>query len=305
MRDSISTAYQGPSRVTLSTTAEPLQNSSYHPFGTERTSTGSGARTSYIGREHDRETDLGFGACPEALRGSVRLYEPEYGRFLSTDVLWGLYGSVQPYQYSLNQPVSQIDDGGKWVEAKTPQAQEAVRNSVPSCFRDAVTFNKDGILNAGPLVEAALGQNPESNVANLAGLATHADGVEVLVLQGKEVIEVSQFSSNGEEKSLGFSFDARNAGRDPGEQVVGETLPGKFLSGLSDVPTGQGLSHSNNENTKVVLAAGRSDAGVTAAHEFIHVKYLFLHAGGLADGWRHGNQKVEEAIQRAETEATK
>jgi tRNA U38,U39,U40 pseudouridine synthase TruA len=82
-------------------------------------------------------------------------------------------------------------------------------------------------------------------------------------------------------------------------------LPGKFFSGLPDVPTGQDLSHSTNENTKVVLAGGRSDAGVTAAHEFIHVKFLFLHAGGFTDGWRHGNQKVEEAILKAEAEATK
>jgi RHS repeat-associated protein len=289
--------YLGSTRQLINDEGQTLQKLSHRPFGITATSQGSGARTSYIGREHENETDLGF--------FGVRLYEPEYGRFLSTDVLWGSYAHVQPYQYSFNQPVSQIDAGGKWVEAKTQQAQDAVRNSVPSCFHDAVTFNKDGILNAGPLVEAANGQDSESNIANLAGLATHADGVEIMVLQPKEIIEVSQFSSNGEEKSLDYSFEARNAGRPPSNQAVGETLPGKFFSGLPDVPTGQDLSHSTNENTKVVLAGGRSDAGVTAAHEFIHVKFLFLHAGGFTDGWRHGNQKVEEAILKAEAEATK
>jgi RHS repeat-associated protein len=97
--------YLGSARVTLSTTAEPLQSSSYHPYGTERTNTGSGARTSYIGREHDKETDLGF--------YGVRLYEPEYGRFLSTDVLWGKYLPLQPYQYAGNNPVMALDDNGK------------------------------------------------------------------------------------------------------------------------------------------------------------------------------------------------
>ncbi|MFN4908690.1 MAG: RHS repeat-associated core domain-containing protein, partial [Bacteroidota bacterium] len=96
--------YLGSARVTLSTTAEPLQSSSYHPYGTERTSTGSGARTSYIGREHDKETDLGF--------YGVRLYEPEYGRFLSTDVLWGKHLSRQPYHYALNNPVTNFDFTG-------------------------------------------------------------------------------------------------------------------------------------------------------------------------------------------------
>jgi len=96
--------YLGSARITLSTTAEPLQSSSYHPYGTERTSTGSGARTSYIGREHDKETDLGF--------YGVRLYEPEYGRFLSTDVLWGAQLSLQPYHYAINNPVNAADASG-------------------------------------------------------------------------------------------------------------------------------------------------------------------------------------------------
>ena len=65
-----------------------IESRSYTAFGDELTSSGTGARTSYIGRETDNETDLGFGACPEALRGSVRMYEPLYGRFLSTDPLW-------------------------------------------------------------------------------------------------------------------------------------------------------------------------------------------------------------------------
>ncbi|MBU3678817.1 MAG: hypothetical protein FGM32_04320 [Candidatus Kapabacteria bacterium] len=97
--------YLGSARVTLSSSGEPLQSSSYHPYGTERTSTGSGARTSYIGREHDNESDLGF--------YGVRLYEPEYGRFLSTDVLWGKYLPLQPYQYAGNEPVGQLDRNGK------------------------------------------------------------------------------------------------------------------------------------------------------------------------------------------------
>ncbi|MBU3678818.1 MAG: hypothetical protein FGM32_04325 [Candidatus Kapabacteria bacterium] len=99
--------YLGSARVTLSSSGEPLQSSSYHPFGTERTSTGSGARTSYIGREHDNESDLGF--------YGVRLYEPEYGRFLSTDVLWSKYLPLQPYQYAGNSPVMAVDYDGREV----------------------------------------------------------------------------------------------------------------------------------------------------------------------------------------------
>ena len=62
------------------------------------------SRTSYIGREHDKETDLGF--------YGVRLYEPGYGRFLSTDVLWGAQLSLQPYHYAINNPVNASDASG-------------------------------------------------------------------------------------------------------------------------------------------------------------------------------------------------
>ncbi len=68
--------------------------------------------TSYIGRETDKETDLGFGACPEALRGSVRMYDPTYGRFLSVDPLWGKYLPLQSYQYCRNNPIMRTDRSG-------------------------------------------------------------------------------------------------------------------------------------------------------------------------------------------------
>ncbi len=82
-----------------------IESRSYTSFGDELTSNGSGARTSYIGREHDNETDLGF--------YGVRLCEPEYGRFLSTDVLWAKYLPLQPYQYAGNEPVGKVDRNGK------------------------------------------------------------------------------------------------------------------------------------------------------------------------------------------------
>ena len=62
--------------------------------------------TTFIGREHDNETDLGF--------YGVRLYEPEYGRFLSTDVLWGEFQNLTPYHYSENSPIVKNDPSGEF-----------------------------------------------------------------------------------------------------------------------------------------------------------------------------------------------
>ncbi|MBU3680244.1 MAG: hypothetical protein FGM32_11695, partial [Candidatus Kapabacteria bacterium] len=80
----------GAPPLLIAATRTNLQSASQRPFGVKSTSegSGSGARTAYIGREHDNESDLGF--------YGVRLYEPEYGRFLSTDVLWGKYLPLQP-----------------------------------------------------------------------------------------------------------------------------------------------------------------------------------------------------------------
>ena len=79
-----------------------------------------------------RISNLGFGACPEALRGSVRLYDPTYGRFLSVDPLWGKYLPYSAYQYCRNNPINLIDDSGLGDEpirerpvATTAQGQAA------------------------------------------------------------------------------------------------------------------------------------------------------------------------------------
>jgi len=88
--------------------------------------------TSYIGREHDNETDLGF--------FGVRLYEPEYGRFLSTDVLWGKYLPLQPYQYAGNEPVMALDYGGdsvRFLSDKAENQYNEARSYLVSKYQDA------------------------------------------------------------------------------------------------------------------------------------------------------------------------
>ena len=92
-----------------------MQDAKYRPL----------SRTSYIGRETDNESDLGFGACPEALRGSVRMYDPTYGRFLSTDPLWAKYLPLQSYQYAGNEPLLHTDRSGFVVVFEGQEFEEA------------------------------------------------------------------------------------------------------------------------------------------------------------------------------------
>jgi len=113
-------SHLGSARITLDNAARVIESRSYTAFGDELTSSGTGARTSYIGRETDNESDLGF--------YGVRLYDPTYGRFLSTDPLWSKYLPLQSYQYAGNSPVMMLDDGGKeieWANEEPGMAQKA------------------------------------------------------------------------------------------------------------------------------------------------------------------------------------
>ena len=105
----------GSARITLDKAARVIESQSYIAYGDHRTHDGQASRTSYIGRETDKESDLGFGSCPEALRGRVRLYDPTYGRFLSVDPLWVKYLPLQPYQYAGNSPVMAVDVDGRVI----------------------------------------------------------------------------------------------------------------------------------------------------------------------------------------------
>lgn len=103
-RNVVITDHLGSTRLTLSTDAAPMQRQLHNAFGEVTSDVGEGARTGYIGREHDVESDLGF--------YGVRLYEPEYGRFMSTDPLWGMYLDQQPYHYTRNSPKNRTDRSG-------------------------------------------------------------------------------------------------------------------------------------------------------------------------------------------------
>ncbi len=96
----------GSARLTLDNTGQIVERRSYRAFGTETSSAGEGARTSYIGREKDVESDLGF--------YGVRMYEPTYGRFLSVDPLWGEFAQMTPYHYCGNNPLILTDPSGEF-----------------------------------------------------------------------------------------------------------------------------------------------------------------------------------------------
>jgi RHS repeat-associated protein len=199
--------YLGSARVTLSTTAEPLQSSSYHPYGTERTSTGSGARTSYIGREHDKETDLGF--------YGVRLYEPEYGRFLSTDPLWGEFPQTSTYVYADNEPITKKDPSGAiwetiWDVANVVVdagrvAYHVVKGNTEAAKEAAVDLAFDALATVVPGVPAGLNKLRHADEAVDAAKA--ADKVVDASKAGKKTTEGAEQVGKGSKTSIHVTRD--------------------------------------------------------------------------------------------------
>ncbi|MBL1162194.1 MAG: RHS repeat-associated core domain-containing protein [Chlorobi bacterium] len=272
-----------------------LQHTTYAPFGSVLTTTGTGQHTSYIGREADNETGLG--------NYGVRLYEPEYGRFMSVDVLWGEYEGWQPYQYALNAPLSFRDEGGMWVQAMNEAARQAIRESVPAKFRSAVQFSESGVVLKEPLLAAARGQDVNSNVAILSRLAENEQTVQVTVtdeFQWKDV-------ETGEVQTRKFSENSSYHYGDVPEYGI-TLLPEKDRQ-AANVPSNMPVS--TNGVTQVVinpspLVKGLSK-GQTTAHElFGHFRFLLLAKQGKAVGAAHQtsdglpNKQVDDACRAAE-----
>jgi RHS repeat-associated protein len=224
----------GSARITLDNAARVIESRSYTAFGDELTSSGTGARTSYIGRETDNESDLGFGACPEALRGSVRMYDPTYGRFLSTDPLWAKYLPLQSYQYAGNSPVMMLDAGGKEIVAARDVDREYLRTSMCTHFGVDVSFTDQGAMriSSDQLAQAQASSDP---------------------LSYGQLIEINEMINDGTKVLNVYAL--------PGEELRGDrmTLPSDMVPAPSSVfPTGPDasevfISHADAPTNSAIL----------------------------------------------------
>ena len=274
--------------------------SSYHttyaPFGSVLSSTGSGQRTGYIGREADNETGLG--------NYGVRLYEPEYGRFMSVDVLWGEYEGWQAYQYALNAPLSFRDEGGKWVQAMNEAARDAIRNSVPAKFRSAIQFSESGVVLKEPLLAAARGQDVNSNVAILSRLVENDAVISV------NVSEAFNYALDGKDRRAVFyrgetSYNEDDTKFNPAFTLIPVREP------EAEKAAGVQIAFSKSGKIEVYIASHTRlltplSKGQLAAHElFSHVRRYLLWKIGKASGFWHTDPGTDKAATKAEESAVK
>jgi len=232
----------GSARITLDNAARVIESRSYTAFGDELTSSGTGARTSYIGRETDNESDLGF--------YGVRLYDPTYGRFLSTDPLWKEFAHLTPYHYSENTPIIKSDPSGAFPWGVVIGA--AVEVASQMIFENRSVSEIDG----GRVLIAAAAGGLTGGLSAFSSATTRIVGTAVIsVAEGAAKRAVS-----GEETTVGdVAFDGIAGGAIGGTADV-------LASAASKSPAGKMVTDAlrREENT---LAGGRTRAAQVAAVE--------------------------------------
>jgi RHS repeat-associated protein len=107
------------------------------------------SRTSFIGRDVDKESNLGaFGA---------QLYSSEYGRFVAVDKMWEEYVGYTAYHYAFSNPVATLD----WNGLGPGDAFKSIR---AAALDFAKNFNGPSIVNNRELISRIYSFNDGTNV---------------------------------------------------------------------------------------------------------------------------------------------
>ncbi len=148
----------------------------------------------YVDMPKDKESKLGD--------HGVRKYDTEVGRFLSVDSKFEKYHSVNPFQYSLNNPISQLDKDGKDVlviyrVAGTYNIADPGHISIAVTLNDpnsstgykiinswSFTPQDNSILNG---IELVKGGNVESRQANI--ISDIKDATEIVTLKTNQTFD--------------------------------------------------------------------------------------------------------------------
>ena len=184
-REYVVSDHLGSVRAVVSDMSAILERKDYKPFGSALTTAGTGARTGYIDREEDGES--GLGSC------GVRLYEPEYGRFTSVDVLWEEYGAFQPYHYSFNSPLVLSDNTGLGPGDEYKSAREAAYNWANNYAGESIARG----IEMGSIIYSKKNDNGETVFAYT--LPTYGDEgsvrIDMLIPVGS--VEVANIHAHG------------------------------------------------------------------------------------------------------------
>ncbi|MFH0971279.1 MAG: RHS repeat-associated core domain-containing protein, partial [Candidatus Micrarchaeota archaeon] len=172
-----------------------LQEDEYYAFGEMKSSSGSGNNYKYTGKELDTDTGLYY--------YGARYYEPEIGRFLQADAVWGNFEdplSLNRYVYVKNNPLKYVDPDGR-----APEDKQSNIDSLANAFMNEKQDSPLGYVlrQAGAGLVRLSSKEPQfsqQGMLNLAGIALIAMGQPTSL---KEDIESGTFMGMGSISKVG------------------------------------------------------------------------------------------------------
>ncbi len=133
----------GSVRVTLNQYGAVAGYDDFYPFGLQLPGRSNNSANphddqKFTGHFLEQEGDL------EIYHAGVRMYDPAIGRFLGVDAMRGMYPTINPYHYTLNNPVIYTDPTGMYVVRRTRVTRSGLN-----------TARGLGVWTMAPIVSAA------------------------------------------------------------------------------------------------------------------------------------------------------
>ena len=179
--------HQGNNRVVVSSGGTVTETNHYYPFGGVFASTGNVQPYKYNGKELDTKKGLNW------YDYGARHYDATLGRWFVVDPLAEKYYGWSPYNYCLNNPISNIDPDGKSVWTKLLKGAGKVGGKISqkgfSALKDKGTY-VEAFADIIEDTKTVFDENASIGDRVVAGLSLAS---ELLPVSANDAIDVGRF----------------------------------------------------------------------------------------------------------------
>jgi hypothetical protein len=226
------------------------------------------------------------------------MYEPLYGRFLSTDPLWAKYLPLQSYQYAGNSPVMMVDPSGMAGE----DPKEAQRVSSTVALGAAIAGVVVGVVE---IVGGFTAMATPSGVGQVGGAALVCMGVGTVSFSGAKLVDAFDAILNdrpvsdiatGYGELAGGAIDKRLGGSGETGGLIGGLAQGA-VAGKLVMAGAQGVATSGDALLLAPKMEGLTSA--TLGLELISTSHSVGSATGLIQRSTANSTKSVNAPERS------
>ncbi|MCH8558769.1 MAG: RHS repeat-associated core domain-containing protein [Balneolia bacterium] len=162
----------GSVRVTLNQSGSVVGHDDYYPFGLQMPGRSNNSANrdddqKFTGHFFEQEGDL------EIYHAQARMYDPAIGRFMGVDAMRSEYPTINPYHYTLNNPLIYTDPTGMYVVSRDGTYVTRVQAGHAQLISGAQNIpGVGGIASLVKMGETAGDPSINMNAADYLNLAT-------------------------------------------------------------------------------------------------------------------------------------